>query len=189
MIGVFPDSFGGVIRYQPIEWQWKTQRTQKRCGTIMKSIFVAQRLPLMYLLQHNVLMNWAWSHWVRLWLKRWLFLAVSGAGAVGLGQKCCRGPTTCRCEVWSESWCHHTHTGWEFTSITLLFQWLILIIYTTVQMFRVGGGGHRCSVSSGENMLVSQEQSFVYSKGKPVSSWLISNSSRHFSLQILILYF
>ncbi len=101
-------------------------------------IYICSPNITLYLLQHNVFMNWAWSYWVRFWLKCWLFLAVSGAGAVGLGQKCCRGPTTCRCEVWSESWCHHTHTGWEFTSITLLFQWLILIIYTTVQMFRVG---------------------------------------------------
>ncbi len=40
--------------------------------------------------------------------------------------------------------------------------------------------GSRRSVSSSENMLVSQEPSFVYSKGKPVSSWLISKSSNIF---------
>ncbi len=34
-----------------------------------------------------------------------------------------------------------------------------------------------CSVSSGENMLVLWEPSFVYSKGKPVSFCLISKSS------------
>ncbi len=41
-------------------------------------------------------------------------------------------------------------------------------------------GWRRLSVSSGENMLVSREPSFVYSKGKPVSSWLVSKSSNIF---------
>ncbi len=36
------------------------------------------------------------------------------------------------------------------------------------------------SYYSDVNMLVSQEPSFVYSKGKPVSSWLISKFSNIF---------
>ncbi len=48
--------------------------------------------------------------------------------------------------------------------------------------------GCRRSVSSGKNMLVSREPSFVYSKRKPVSYWLISKFYA-ISLQILVLYF